>query len=672
MGKAEKSRTREGVLFGLALLGLALAAFLYAFQWKLLREPINSYVSEKTGRAFAINGDLQVKLGRVTDITLRQVSFANPEWASGQSMATADLIVLSVDLLPLLRGRVVLDNLGLEGANVSLERSPDGKRNWTLAKSDDSSAQPPEIRKLSIRNSLIRYKDPSYAADLEAQINTDDSDPVMPMRIKLSGDYKKQAISATASTGSVLTLQDSSTLFPAKVDGTIGKTSLKIDGTLSDLIKGGIIDAKLTIAGPDLSRLYPIIPVVLPGTPAYEISGRLKRNGDVYRYEDFDGVIGRSDIHGTASYIAKRGESPPVLKTNLSSKLLDLADLGPLIGLKSKQTSSSRKSASTDEPTTDNAQPHKVLPKEPFRLERLNAMNADVTLQAKQILRPGDVALEDMRFHLLVNNGVLSLKPLEFGFSGGKIVANIKLDARQNPIATEAGIDLRNAKLQKLLPDSKLRAGIGTVGAQIRLKGKGNTVAAMLATADGEASLAMSGGEFSGLLLEAININGAGIIKYLALGDQSLPNRCSAASFDVKNGVATSRAMVFDTAISNIQGDGTIDFKNEQLDIRLDSKPKKKSIFVARTPIHVEGPFSNPGYALEAGPLLARGGAAAALSVLNPIAAVVALVETGPGKDANCAQLMSKVTAAQREAKRSGKAADLPTPELTPLEQTPP
>ena len=52
-----------------------------------------------------------------------------------------------------------------------------------------------------------------------------------------------------------------------------------------------------------------------------------------------------------------------------------------------------------------------------------------------------------------------------------------------NPISTQAEIDLRNVKLQQLLPDSKMmRASAGTVGAQIRLTGKGNTVAGMLAT----------------------------------------------------------------------------------------------------------------------------------------------------------------------------------------------
>src|SRR5690606_21744918 len=102
MDRLSRSGTRDGLLFGLALLALALAAFVYAFQWKLLRDPINRYVSEKTGRHFAINGDFQVRLGSTTDISLRQVEFANPDWARDPTMAKADLIVVSVNLPALL------------------------------------------------------------------------------------------------------------------------------------------------------------------------------------------------------------------------------------------------------------------------------------------------------------------------------------------------------------------------------------------------------------------------------------------------------------------------------------------------------------------------------------------------------------------------------------------
>jgi len=45
------------------------------------------------------------------------------------------------------------------------------------------------------------------------------------------------------------------------------------------------------------------------------------------------------------------------------------------------------------------------------------------------------------------------------------------------------------------------------------------------------------------------------------------------------------------------------------------------------------------------GPLLARGAAAVALGALNPLLAFVPFIETGPGKDSDCAQLLRQVRA---------------------------
>ena len=49
---------------------------------------------------------------------------------------------------------------------------------------------------------------------------------------------------------------------------------------------------------------------------------------------------------------------------------------------------------------------------------------------------------------------------------------------------------------------------------------------------------------------------------------------------------------------------------------------------------------------VKMGPLLARGAAALALGALNPLLAFIPFVETGPGKDSDCAQLLAQVKAA--------------------------
>jgi hypothetical protein len=43
------------------------------------------------------------------------------------------------------------------------------------------------------------------------------------------------------------------------------------------------------------------------------------------------------------------------------------------------------------------------------------------------------------------------------------------------------------------------------------------------------------------------------------------------------------------------------------------------------------------------GPIFTRGAAALALGALNPILAIIPFVETGPGEDSDCGQLLRQV-----------------------------
>jgi uncharacterized protein involved in outer membrane biogenesis len=281
----------------------------------------------------------------------------------------------------------------------------------------------------------------------------------------------------------------------------------------------------------------------------------------------------------------------------------------------------------------------------------MNAIDADVTLRAGQIRRPEALALEDLTASLKLADGVLTLEPLNFGFAGGNIVSNIKLNAKQDPIGAHATISMRSIRLNKLFPTVELmKDSEGAAGVLIKFSGRGNSVATMLATATGEGSFATSGGALSNLMIEYIGLDGGEIIKYLVVGDRETAIRCGVASFDVTDGLATSRSIVFDTVDTQIVGSGTVNLRDEQLDIVLKPHPKDVSILVVRSPVHIIGSFAKPDVSIDKGGLIKRGGSAVLLGLINPLAALIPLIETGKGTDANCKQLLATVEAAQREA----------------------
>ena len=90
----------------------------------------------------------------------------------------------------------------------------------------------------------------------------------------------------------------------------------------------------------------------------------------------------------------------------------------------------------------------------------------------------------------------------------------------------------------------------------------------------------------------------------------------------------------------DIGGRGSLDLRKETIDLTLTPQPKDKSPLVLRGPIYVGGTLANPAVRIDKGRIAARGLGAIALGLVNPLLAIIPLLETGPGKDSDCAQLI--------------------------------
>jgi len=97
-----------------------------------------------------------------------------------------------------------------------------------------------------------------------------------------------------------------------------------------------------------------------------------------------------------------------------------------------------------------------------------------------------------------------------------------------------------------------------------------------------------------------------------------------------------TRAFAFDTTDTLLLAEGDIHLGSERLDLLLKPRPKDMSPFSLRSPLRVRGTLMDPSIRPQGGPLLLRGAAAAALYAVAPPAALLALIETGPGENADC------------------------------------
>jgi uncharacterized protein involved in outer membrane biogenesis len=183
----------------------------------------------------------------------------------------------------------------------------------------------------------------------------------------------------------------------------------------------------------------------------------------------------------------------------------------------------------------------------------------------------------------------------------------------------------------------------GKLYGQALLTGQGKSTSTILGSLHGSLSTSLRDGMVSHLVVEAAGIDIAQALGVLVKGDDSLPVTCGVADFRADKGVLRPRAVLLDTKDSTVVVDGSISLASEKLDLRAQVEPKDKSPLALRAPILVKGTLADPKVSLEASKLAPRAGLAALLALINPIAAVIPLIDLGEGeKVSGCEAFMAR------------------------------
>ena len=638
-----------GILVTLVVLAVL---FIAIFGWNWLREPIERMTLDKTGRVLVIGGDITVKFGwPLPRIQGNTVSFANPAWAKEKQMVTAEEVEITVDAAQLLRRTVVFPEVRLKRPVILLEESADGRKNWLLDRTQMNEDARIQIGRLALDQGSLGYDDVGRKTSLRAEVSSSTAATGEALSFTAQGQYKGLPFKATGTGGSVLALRDVKTPYPLKADFSVGKTVAKVDGTITSLLKFSAMDVRLALRGESLAHLFPLLGIAFPETGAYVTEGQLVHGAEVWRYEKFSGRVGASDIAG--SFQVDNGGKRPAVKADLVSNRLDLADLGPLIGARTGSLASAIEAAPLPsqmaEPTQKQA---RLLPELPFKTDRWDRMDAEVTLKAKNF-RSGTLPLDGLDTHLSLRDSVLTLSPLNFGIAGGHLDGTLVLDGRQDPIQAQVKLRARKILLAKLFPaTTSNKASIGEINGEFNLSGNGNSIRRMLADANGKVGLVVNGGEISQLMMERIGVHLWEMLELKMTGDKSVELRCAVADFDVKKGRMNAQALVFDTEVTTIIGTGNIDLGEEKLDLTLNQKTKNTSPLALRSPIHVRGNFARPEASVDKGRIALRAVGAIALGLVNPFLALIPLIDAGPGSDSDCGQLVRDARTFPRAEKK--------------------
>ena len=628
----------------LAVFVMLVIFFAFIFQWNWLKGPIERVASRDTGRTVLIDGDLHVNLWSWhPTASVAGVAISNPDWAQrGGNTAAVEHIDLQTRLWPLLWGQLDLISLSLTNPRFDLFRDKQGRANWEFGTSAADNAKPmdiPPIQNFTITNGKLSVNDAARHLTMTATVNSHENAGGQQAGFLLNGNGTINGNPFQMRiTGGPLLHVDRSQPYNFKMRIVAGSTHVDANGAVTHPFDLGQLTAAATVSGADLADLYYLTGLAFPSTPPYRLAAHFVRDGRIYKLEQMNGNVGRSDIEGGIGVDVTTGR--PDLNADITSHALYFVDLGPLLGGNAPASEIRAAAAKSGvDATAALAQARSgtdtalLLPDTPIAVDRLRQMDARVTFHADRVVSI-DFPLRQLNAKLTLDHGVLDADPVSFALSAGKLAGKVHIDARKDVPFLSVDARLQDVNLQQFVPGNDPTIE-GTLEARVKLAGTGRSIHAVAAHSDGTVTAIVPQGivkqKFAELL--GIDVDRA----FLFSGDKDTNIRCVLADFQVRGGVMQARSLVFDSDVVKATGTGTINLADETLNMQVDGAPKKFTLFRLRAPIVVSGPLRSPSISVKVGGAIAQAGVAIALSAfLTPAAALLPFIDPGLAKNANC------------------------------------
>ncbi|HEX9158912.1 MAG TPA: AsmA family protein [Rhizomicrobium sp.] len=508
---------------------------------------------------------------------------------------------------------------------IDVVRDPDGRSNWQFSKHQEGWNVPP-IRHFVLNDGRVSVDDEERKLTFDGTVSSRENAGAASDRafqLTGSGTLNRKPFTADVHGGALIHV-DESRPYRFAADVRAGETHVVVEGDITKPFHFGHYAATATVSGRNLSDLYDLTELALPGTPPYRISGSLVRDGALYRFEHFSGTVGASDLGGSLS-VDVSGDVPAI-RGSVASRSLAFADLGALFG--------------SERGISHAASAPGLLPDTRLHVDRLRHTDAEVDFTAAAE-RSRDFPLRGLATHISLENGVLLLKPLAFDFPRGRIAGFIRVDARRPLAVTTLDARVTGARIEQFFhsPEKTLS---GALAARAVLKGTGNSVREAAFSADGALTAVVPEGRIRRSIAEWLGVNVISVLGLTLSGDASDTGlRCVIAHFNAHDGVLTSQELVFDTDPVLVTGSGRIDLRHETIDLGVAGKPKSFQLMHLNVPVTVTGALSHPTVGIKPGPAVMQAGFAAALGFLTPLAAILPFVDANLAKNANCTALVA-------------------------------
>ncbi|NCF69895.1 MAG: AsmA family protein [Chloroflexi bacterium] len=646
------------------LIAIIVAAYLIlsTYDYNKFKPRIAKVVEDATGRKLTLAGDIDLEVGLSPTLVVEDVSFQNATWGSRPELAKLKRLEIQIALLPLILKRIAVKKIILVSPDILIETDSSGKSNLDFETEEGGESQEPKDKKNArfprvallqalLENSRITFKDGTSARTyvLTGQtLRSTSKDYDSPLRVEFKGAYNDIPLEFEGTLGPIHALADSKQAWPLDLTIKTAGTTVSVDGSVRDVMNLKDVNLALHLEGrsiPEIARLAPMSDV--PDVGPFKIGlGLSDAAPETYKISNLKVAFGDSDLGGSAEL--SLAQKRPKFTATLSSQNLDLR---PVLS-QTELISGPREPVGKSKKKQD-----KILPTDHLPLDALKYADARLTFNAKAFLLPR-LAINDLTFNMVLDEGHLMVERLEATIGGGTLDAQIDLNVQGKEAALQAELKINQLDLDRMLKKLGLEdVAEGEVEIQVDVKSQGNSVAAIMAGLNGKSSFIIGQGQIYNKYIHVLG----------SIFSQTLPRllnpfleateytqtNCIVSGFAVKDGLARSTALMFDSEDMTVLSEGEVNFTTEELDFSIKPVPKegarkkkiKRSISLSTLAkqFRLSGTLANPSIEVDSRRASKTFGKGVGAALVGPAAVIAVLFTSKTGEKAPCPTVIAAV-----------------------------
>ena len=565
-----------GIIAGVIVLCvIGVVILLYSYDFNDLKPVISKAVYDATGRELVIGSNIDLDIGLSPSLVLSNITFQNADWGSRKDMVKVSRFEVKIALLPLIKGNIEVRRFILEDPDILIETNKAGRANFEFEKAKKvpvAESKPAvteqgqkevtlpalTINELEIINGILTYRDGKTGKTEKVtlkKLTAGIKGLENPITFDLSGAYNNEPFGLSGTLGSIKSINDPDIKWPVDVAVKAFGTSESIKGSIKDPMEQKGINIDFSAKIDDWNKLSKVAGQEIPVRDALSVSGNIVDSAPKsYQISGLKISLGKSQIDGSIGM--NLAGKVPFINASLSSKVLDLRSLMP----ENKASEKSAEKAKNKEGT--HPENEKIFSSDPLPLDSLKLVNGRFEIRFDKIIMP-QMVINNLVADTTMNNGNLTVKPFMANMGGGSINLVAGLLSKGNTADMSTVINVKDFEIADMLAEAVSNASLeGRINADIDIKGRGNSVAAIMAGLNGFTRVIMSDGKIDNKIID--KLGGDMSKNILRLLNPSIDQKkyttfkCMVTRFDIQDGIADATAFALDTSMMSVVGEGAL------------------------------------------------------------------------------------------------------------------